>query len=178
LLLADPDPAARSGAAIALGLGPSAAAEPLLRYKLLISDAESHVLGDCFRSLLAVSPGSVSIVAAFLGSADEALGEQAALALGESRLEGAFAALRELAEASLTGSRRRVILLAIALLRRDDAVEWLLGRVAEGEVAAVDALGIYRHDASLRARVAAEARAKDVKRAVAAIFGTEGKPEK
>jgi len=96
-------------------------------------------------------------VADFLRSASEEIRERAALALGESRLASAFPVLREAWEQTAQAARRRTLLLSIAMLRLDEAVEFLLTRVAEDrEAAAADALaalGLYGRDEAVRKRV-------------------------
>ncbi len=127
-------------------------------------------------ALVAVDPdGSLEVVADALEDEDDAVAEAAALALGGSRLEAAFRALRDAAGRLVHGGRRRVLLTALALLRRDDAFEHLLGLVESGPtgvaVDAVHALGISRHDDHLRRRVEAavadrgDARVEDALRA-------------
>jgi HEAT repeat protein len=156
-LLADEEWVARSGAARALGCLPAAISEPLLRFKLKIGDAEPAVLGDCFRSLLDVAPAAIAVVAERLAGRDEALAEQAAVALGESRQAAAFPILREELERAAQASRRRVLLTALMLLRSDEAQDFVLGQLADAPPAtamlAVDALAIFQHDPALRARM-------------------------
>jgi HEAT repeat protein len=156
-LLADPEWVARSGAARALGCVTASISEPLLRYKLCVGDAESAVIGDCFRSLLDVAPAALALVAERLAGDDEAVAEQAALALGESRQPAAFPILRDHLEHAPTSSRRRTLLTALVLLRSDEARDFVLGQVATASPAtakhAVDALAIFQHDPTLRARL-------------------------
>jgi len=163
-LLADAEWPARAGAARALAACGRDAAEPLLRYKVRTGDPEPPVLGECLRALLAVNPDALPLVAGFLGDEDTALAEQAALAIGESRLDGAFEALSAFVAAEPLRDRRKVALVAIALLRRDVALDYLLGHVAGSDVAtakaAVEALAIYRHDPRVRERVIAAARTR------------------
>ena len=95
-LVNDADAAARVGAVRAIACGNPREAELLLRSKVLAGDAEPQVLGECFTGLLAVEPEeSIGFVAGYLAHADEAVRELAALALGESRLDGALAPLQE-----------------------------------------------------------------------------------
>ncbi len=161
LLIADPEPRARIAAARALAAsGDRMVAEPLLRLRIAIGEAEGEVLGECFAALLElVGAQGIEDVAPYLRHADATLAEAAALALGGSRLPGAFAALRA-ADASLVGAgSRRIRLLAIALLRDPEAWSWLLEQVERGSKAialdAIDALATFRHDAELVARVRA-----------------------
>lgn len=168
-LLADPEHVARAGAVRAIGCTAPTAAEAVLRTKMLLGDAESEVIGECFRVLLALAPDAApAFVARWLGAgpvagigADAAeLAELAALALGESRLDGAVALLRAAWEAEpLRGPRQHVLLRAAALARSEVAFDWLIG-LAEGADPAtaqrvVESLSIYRHHAQLAERLRA-----------------------
>ena len=83
--------------------------------------------------------------------------EAAALALAESHLPAAFPWLCQAWERTAQAARRRTLLLSIALLRLDEAVEFLLARVADDRDAAAGdalaALAIYGRDESMRKRV-------------------------
>lgn len=158
-LLVDPERAARIAAARALAAsGNPEVGEPVLRLKVATGDAEPDVLGECFAALLELAPEpSLPFVVDFLDGKREDEAEAAALALGGSRLPGAFEPLRERAEAFTSGTRRRAVLLAIALLRRDDAWAYLVDRIGDAApptaVAAIEALGTFAHDAALAERV-------------------------
>jgi hypothetical protein len=79
---------------------------------------------------------------------------EAAIALGESRLAEAWPALRDAFEESPIKSE---ILLGMALMRNDDAIEFLFERVEKDRErvagVAVEALASYRGDDSIRARM-------------------------
>jgi HEAT repeat protein len=159
-LLADRAPAARIGAARALAYSGDAASEPLLRLKALVGDDDPAVLSECLDALLALAPGrGLPFVARFLDAADPAVQEAAALALGGSRRREALPLLRGWWERSVPVDLRRTGLLAIAMLRHDEALDLLVGLVgtATGPDArdAIAALATFRHDDALRARVAA-----------------------
>ncbi|WP_242475337.1 hypothetical protein [Thiohalocapsa halophila] len=137
-LLADPEHRARSGAVRAIGCTEPGAAEAVLRTKALLGDPEAEVIDECFRTLLALAPDTAPpFVARWLddpGSADPALAELAALALGESKLDAAVALLRARWEAEpLRGRRPQVLLRAAALARTPAALDWLLGLAADAE---------------------------------------------
>jgi len=130
----------------------------LLRYKALIGDEDADVTAECFAGLLRLAPGdSIAFVAQFLDSDHGHIRERAALALGESRLAAAFPWLHEAWERNVHGSFRRTLLLSTAMLRQDEAVEFLLARLAEdSEKAAVDALtalALYGRDEGVRTRI-------------------------
>lgn len=158
-LLADPEVMARSAAARALGVAADAgAAEPLLRLRVAVGDEEPEVIGECLRSLLQLAPRSaLPFVVRRLEHADDELAQAAALALGESRLEGALSPLQAQVERSVLGKRRGVLMLAIAMLRSEAAWAWLLETVADGARGeasdALKALATFAHDERLVARV-------------------------
>ena len=157
-LLADPKIAARAGAVRAIADSGRPDGVLLLRLKTLLGDKEIDVTGECFAALLTLDPvGSVEFVAQFLNSRTDGIGEQAALALGESRQPAAFEALREAWEGGGAAEQRRTLLVAIAMLRIDEALEFLLSRLAEesGPVAAdaLAGLAFYARDEAVLARV-------------------------
>lgn len=158
-LLADKEADARIGAAGALGYcGPTAA--PLLRFKTLTGDEEPAVLAECLNALMKVSPNaSFEFVARFVDQSSESLYEHAALALAESRLPGAFDLLKEKWTATFDREFKQALLLPIALTRCEEARDFLISVLETGEVrlatAAINALSIYRDDASLLNRAEA-----------------------
>jgi hypothetical protein len=165
-LLNDREAAARIGAVRAIACGNPREAELLLRAKALAGDVEPQVIGECLSGLLAVEPDeSIAFAAGFLSHADEVVRELAALALGESRLDGALGPLREAWNAPLVGAElRRALLRAGAAHRSEAALDWLLALVAEARVPvaveAIDALALYRHNAKLLQRLAAAVAAR------------------
>lgn len=157
-LLIDPERDARIGALRAISSSGLPGGVLLLRFKALSGD-EPEVLVECFSALLHADPvHSPEFVAKFLERNDDAVREAAALALGESHLDSAFAVLREAFERTRETSVRRTLLLAIALLRREDAIDYLLDLVQKGEgltsADAVAALAMYNKDPSLQERLA------------------------
>ena len=132
-------------------------AVPLLRYKARIGDPDPQVISECFTGLLSLAPqASLSLIASFLGKSPE-IGEMAALALGESRQPEAFEILRQWWQRTVTSELRLTGLLAIAMLRQDEALEFLLTLVATGNKrdreGAIGALKMYQSDAILWQRV-------------------------
>lgn len=176
-LLADSEVAARTGAVRAIADSGRPDGVLLLRLKALLGDKEIDVMGECFAGLLSLDPaGSVEFVAKFLDSRTEGIGEQAALALGESRLPAAFEMLREAWERGGAGEQRRTLLVAIAMLRIDEALEFLLGRLAEesGPVAAdaLAGLAFYARDEAVLGRVQSIIQARGDS-ALEAVFARE-----
>lgn len=164
-LLADPEIPARAAAAAAIAYSENPAGVPLLRLRARVGD-EPAVLAECFTALLKLDPaGSVPFVASFLAHADLARAQTAAMALGQSRREDALAALQLSFESTLDPERRRASLLAIALLRLEPAMAFLIDQVATGTTSAardaLDSLATYRHDPALARRTLDAAAARD-----------------
>jgi HEAT repeat protein len=156
-LLADAEAEARIGAIRAIAYTGNPQAVPLLRFKARTGDADPQVMSDCFSGLLNLAPQqSLSLVASFLDAAPE-ISEMAALALGESRQAGAFEILRQWWQRTGMAELRQTGLLAIALLRQDAALDFLLELVATGDKrdrdGAIGALKMYQSDAILWQRV-------------------------
>jgi len=165
-LLADPEAAARTGAARALAYADDLTGEPLLRLKAIAGDPDPSVLTEVLGALLSLAPArSLGFVERLLDHRDGSTQEAAAVALGASRLREALPVLRRWWERTPDVDLRRTALLAIAMLRHDDAITFLLSQVAEGPGPdardAIAALGTYRHDDALRARVEAAVEGRD-----------------
>jgi HEAT repeat protein len=159
-LLADPEAAARVGAARAIAYADDPAGEPLLRLRALTGEPDAPVLTEILGALLSLAPvRSLPFLERLLDHREVATQEAAAVALGASRLREALPVLRAWWDRTPDVDLRRTALLAIAMLRHDEAIAFLLSQVAEGRGPdardAVAALGTYRHDDGLRARVEA-----------------------
>jgi HEAT repeat protein len=157
-LLADQESDARIAAARAIAYAQQDAGVPLLHFKALSGDQDPQVMLACFDALLRLSPElSLLFVAGFLRCDDLAVGEAAAMALGESRIEEALGFLVAAWEEVLDLDFRRTVLVAIALLRHEEAIAFLLSLLAAGSPAAasaaVEALGMYRQDDKVWQRV-------------------------
>ncbi len=149
----------RLAAVQVLGEQGSEPANLILRLKARTGDSEPDVVTECLLALLQTSPEeNLSIVAQVLASADGAMTEAAILALGRSRLTGAFNLLQSYWQKHST-TADETIYLAIAMLRLSMANEFLLELVAnkpEGiALPALSALMIYRYDSGLRQQIAA-----------------------
>ena len=160
-LLADPEPGARIGAVRAIACTAPLPAEALLRFKALSGDPEPEVIGECLSALLQVGEeDAVELVAGFLRPGDADLQLMAALALGESRLPEALAALRDCFEGVLVAADLQQVLVRGAVLHRGDAAfDWLLA-VAENESQTkarlvIEELAVYRGRDQLRQRLEA-----------------------
>jgi hypothetical protein len=161
-LLADPEPPARVSAARAIGNHGRAEGVPLLRHKVRAGDEEPRVLAECLLALLHLDPSaSVPFVGRLLQAAPGpgrypgVDPECAAVALGESRLEEAFAVLRDWLPEALARGLGPTALRALATLRRDEAIDHLLSLVREAEPpVACDAVAALagQGDGSIQAR--------------------------
>lgn len=176
-LLADREVPARTGAIRAIADSGRPDGVLLLRLKALLGDREIEVMGECLSALLSLDPnGSVEFVAKFMDSETEGIGEQAALALGESRLAAAFQVLREAWERGGVAERRRMLLVAIAMLRSEEALEFLLERLRdESPPVAADVLAglaLYARDEAVLDRIAAVIRERG-DQALASVFDRE-----
>ncbi len=155
-VLADKEIPARVGAVRALADSGSEAAELLARLQVLRGDV-SEVISESFTALLSIAPQrSVDFVARFLHQDSEDLIESAALALGESRLARAFSPLQQAYESHVSRPLRKTFLLAVAMLRKDEAVEFLLQcleQQPENPASdALEALRLYRADRAVMER--------------------------
>lgn len=160
-LLADKEVRAREAAARAIACGYPREAEAILRFKVLVGDAQPEVLGECFTGLLAIAPEeNMALVASNLSHRDESVRDFAALALGESRHPMALKHLRNRWDAVLVSAEMRAVLIrAAAVHRSEEAFDWLLSIIAEGPKkqadVAVDALSVYERNTKLAERVKA-----------------------
>ncbi len=152
--LFDSDKTVRAEVARAIGQLGRPEGALLLRLRALAGDEEPEVLGACFSALLGIEGrAGFPFVARFLDHAGDACAE-AALALGLMHETEAFEILkarfergRACAEALLSG---------IALTRRPEALEYLVGIVesgAAGAGAAFAALGSVPVSPEIRARL-------------------------
>jgi HEAT repeat protein len=162
-VLTDPAKEVRAAAAIALGAVGTETAGLVLRLKAHVGDSDPDVLSECLLALLAIDPKEyLPIVAEFLDPIDADTCEAAALALGKSRLPEALEPLKECLRKSVSRELNQQLLLAIAILRRPAAIDYLVEIVAtEPEpmaAAALTALRIYKQDPRLRERVGAAVR--------------------
>jgi HEAT repeat protein len=156
-LLGDAEAPVRISAARAIAYRGGQDGVPLLRLRVLAGD-EPEVMGETLSALLRLAgPGAVPFAVRFLDHRDDQVAEAAALALGASRLEEAFADLRGWVERVATPVLRRAGLVALATLRRDAPLDYLFGLVADAPpvtaAQAVEALGLYRGDAAIEQRL-------------------------
>lgn len=163
-LLFDPEMPARISAINAVTYLGDDKSELLLRTKVHAGDADMQVLGGCFSGLVAIAPErSVPFIAEFLANTESSCAEPAALALGESRLPEAFAILKARWENLVDYTFRKTLLLAIALIRSDDAFNFLLQIVREesrsAAIKALEVLDIYTAEERRREQIREAAQA-------------------
>lgn len=179
-LVTDAEAEARVGAVRAAAHRGGFDAELLLRVKASVGDADTDVTSECLSGLMGVhAERSTPFVAGFLASPDGAIAEAAALALGESREAAALPLLWEhRARTALSSEMEDAVLLAAALSRRDEGVQYLLDVIAEDATTsaarAVTALRIYAHDEQVCSRLSDVVDARDapsVSRAFQQHFG-------
>ncbi len=148
-LLVDNEAQARIGAVRALATNGGEPGVYLLRLKVLNGDREPEVLAECFSGLLAASGDkAVLFVAPYASAEDPATAEVATLALGDSRLPAAFTVLQEKLQRTASRPEKKVVLIAMASSRLEQAIDLLVSLV-EGEGVktaedAIEALAVYR----------------------------------
>ncbi len=182
--LTEESPAIRQEAARGLGQMAGDESALVLRLKARVGDESPQVIGQVFDSLLAIEGGGVlRFVADFLPRANEAA-EEAALALGSTRLEGAFEILRKAWTETRDPQFRAVLLRAISVSRLEAAIGWLVemvrsGRKADAE-AAVEALGLHAASEEIRSQVegAVEGREAEVQETFRKNFPASTAPSK
>jgi len=161
MLLHDREWRARAGAARAISCGNPREAEALLRFKVLVGDQESEVIGECFTGLLSIAKEEcLPFVAAYLSDHNDGVRDFAALALGESRHPQALEHLRTAWDAvDDTGGFRAVLIRAAALHRSEVAFDWVISIIEHGTPehadVAVEALSVYERNEKLGDRVQA-----------------------
>jgi hypothetical protein len=159
-LLLDKENVTRRAAAQALGASGRLAAVPLLRFKARVGDEDPAVIGECLTALMKLDAvESLAFVTEYLHAPPAEVQEGAAFALAESRRPEAFAILTDFWPRAHGAALQEVVLLAIAMMRLPEALDFLLA-VLTGEsrgqaLAALAALRIHRHNKAIKERVAA-----------------------
>jgi HEAT repeat protein len=171
-LLVDEEKDARVYAAMALGFWPGPESAAVLRLKALIGDESSEVIGEVLLALLRIDPREqLEFVEQFLEDSSSAIVEAAALALGQSHCAEALAKMIAAAQGHRGSAIGATLLMAIAMLRNEEAIAYLIGVVGSPEtdraIEALDALAMFKHDAKVVERIRA---AMGNRRAVMKVF--------
>lgn len=156
--LADRALPVRSDAARALAQMQGDEAILLLRLKARLGDAESEIIGQVFDYLFQLEHDrALPFVAEFLQPKLGPVAEEAALALGSSRLPGAAPLLQESWNRQRDPAFREVLLRALSATRQPPALEFLFNLVRQGRaadaVSAVEALALHRDSPDIRRQV-------------------------
>ncbi|MEI6309754.1 MAG: hypothetical protein WCP58_08950 [bacterium] len=146
--LTDPEVDVRFAAAQILAGFCDERAELLLRMKALAGDSHPRIIGECFRSLMALHPQrSFPFVLNYLEAPQGEIAEEAMMAMGESRHPQAFHLLSRMFALAADPEQREALISAISLLRTKEALHFLLSAVTEEPLpqaqVAVDALSLY-----------------------------------
>ncbi len=158
-LLTERSASLRKDAALALESLEGLEAALLLRIKARMGDLDPTVTGQVFESLLRVE-GDVAVpfVLEFLRATSAEVREEAALALGASRLSAAVAALINAVTQKHPLLDYEVLFRALSISRHDEAVQFLLevarSRRTVEAVAALAALQLYRDSREILVKVA------------------------
>ena len=157
-LLVDEWPEARIGAVRAMAVNGGSAGALLIKLKILTGDSEPDVLAECFSGLMAAAPEtSLPLIAGFSDSEDIAVAQAALLALGSSRLPAALDLLKARWERTAGDPLRKIVLLAIAMIRSDAAIEFLLALLEDSTSTmakdVIAALAFFRNNEKVRGRV-------------------------
>ena len=158
-LLTERSASLRKDAANALEALGGREAALLLRMKARMGDEDPTVTGQVFESLLRVErETAVRFVTEFLRSMNPEVRDEAALALGASRLTAAIAALKAACEDTHLHLNSEIAFRALSISRHEHAIEYLLDKVRHGRVRdaqdALDALMLHRDSTDIRKKIA------------------------
>jgi HEAT repeat protein len=153
--LSDPEDPVRIEAVRALNQLGGDESVLLLRLKARIGDREPVIIGHVFDALLNLERDrAVSFVAEYLKSANDELRDEAALALGGSRLISALNVLMETWKNVRQEEFSSVLLRAISSSRLDEAIKFLLELIRTGDgrrsAAAIEALKLHEHSEEIQ----------------------------
>lgn len=127
----------------------------VLRLKARIGDEEPQVAGQVFDALLGIEGArAIPLVMEFLQKSEGAVREEAALALGSSRLPETCELLQKTYAGERDAQFRQVLLRAVSLTRQERAIEWLLELVRTARkrdaIEAIHALALHRGSEEIR----------------------------
>lgn len=158
-LLTDKSASVRKDAALALESLEGREAALLLRIMARMGDSDPTVLGQVLESLLRVErEAAVPFLIEFLRAPAQEVREEAALALGASRLTAAVNALEDAFTNTQLSLSREVLLRALAISRHEQAIEFLIDIArhhrTHDAIAALEALILFRDSSELRDKIA------------------------
>ncbi len=158
-LLTEKSPSLRRDASLALESLAGRESALLLRLKARMGDNDSTVAGQVFESLLRVEgEAAVPFVVEFLRDPSPEAREEAALALGASRLAAAVEALQDALSQKHLLLSREVLLRALGISRHEKAIVFLLeivrSRRLQEALEALEVLKLFRDSTEIRSRVA------------------------
>ena len=127
----------------------------LLRFKIRLGDTELEIIGQCLDYLLQLEhDAALPFAAGFLQPKLGPIAEEAALALGSSRLPAAVPILEQSYNAERDPDFRYVLLRSLSASRQPPALDFLLELVRNARpadaLAAVDALALNRDSVDIR----------------------------
>lgn len=151
----------------------------LLRIKARMGDRDPTVTGQVLESLLRVEgDAAIPFVVEFLRSTDRETREEAALALGVSRLTGAVRALTDAFDQQRLLLDSELLCRALSISRHEEAFQFLLDVIRTHRLndarAALNSLNVYRDSAELREKVAVAVGKRtepEIQRDFARVFG-------
>lgn len=155
--LTDTEPPVRADAITALEQMEGGEPVLLLRLKAKLGDERPEITGRALESLLQLDGAeSVPFVASFLAHKRDEVREEAALALGASRLSLAVEALKDAWQQQRTRDPQP-LLRAISSARTHEAIEFLLALVRNGRepdaISALHALELHKDSDEIRRKV-------------------------
>jgi HEAT repeat protein len=156
--LTETEPTVRTDAARALEQMGGRDVALLLRLKARAGDKEASVSGQVLESLLAIEgAGAVPFSAEFLKNANPEVSEEAALALGASRLPEAVEALKNAWLSPFRRGEGTTLLRAISASRLDAALDFLLDQIKTARKAVAEdvlwALQLHRDSDDIVSRI-------------------------
>jgi HEAT repeat protein len=157
-LLTERSPSLRKDAAVALESLAGREAALLLRIKARMGDEDSTVIGQVLESLLRVErEAAVPFVIEFLRSTKPDTREEAALALGASRLPAAVNALKNAFRDKHRLLDGEILCRALSISRSEEAIQFLLQVLRTSRLNevrdALQALALYRDSTEVRNRI-------------------------
>jgi hypothetical protein len=131
---------------------------------LLMREGDPETCFECFAGLLDYSGDSLEYVTSFLGHEDSAVASMAALAIGEHGGGDALQRLKDAWYEQTNPDLREALLNAVASVRSDSAIDFLIELVGGEAMTAIMVLGVlsrFRSDARLVERIREAAEAND-----------------